>query len=83
MQVLLRNKCRIVFDVGAGISTAAGIGDYRGKSGKWTEMDHCQVTDKIQQLFDNQGPSPSKKHCPDKESTDNGTGTGHLDVGLF
>ena len=32
---------------GAGISTSAGIGDYRGKGGKWTEMDRKDVTEKV------------------------------------
>ena len=36
---LIRSASFCVAFTGAGISTSAGIGDYRGKSGKWTEQD--------------------------------------------
>ena len=36
---LIRSSEHCVVFSGAGISTSAGIGDYRGKEGKWTEED--------------------------------------------
>ena len=33
---ILRQSQRCVAFTGAGLSTAAGLGDYRGKQGKWT-----------------------------------------------
>ena len=44
---LIRNAKHCVAFTGAGISTSAGIGDYRGKGGKWTEMDRKEVTAKV------------------------------------
>ena len=44
---LIRNSKHCVAFTGAGISTSAGIGDYRGKGGKWTEMDRKEVVEKV------------------------------------
>ncbi|CAE7832986.1 Sirt6 [Symbiodinium sp. CCMP2592] len=33
---VLRKSSRAICFTGAGLSTAAGLGDYRGKQGKWT-----------------------------------------------
>ncbi|CAH1791786.1 unnamed protein product [Owenia fusiformis] len=41
-RIILDSKYMIAF-TGAGISTAAGIGDFRGKSGKWTEQDRSKT----------------------------------------
>ena len=42
---MLQHARHCVAFTGAGISTSAGIGDYRGKSGKWTELDRGAASD--------------------------------------
>ena len=44
---LVKTAKHCVAFTGAGISTSAGIGDYRGKGGKWTEMDRREVTERV------------------------------------
>eukprot|EP00667_Euglena_gracilis_P011935 EG_transcript_12232 len=44
---LLRASRHAVAFTGAGVSTAAGIGDFRGKDGKWTQEDRAEASSPI------------------------------------
>ena len=53
---LIKNSRYCLVFTGAGISTSAGIRDYRGKGGKWTQMDQEATTSKLaESLLDPEG----------------------------
>lgn len=53
---IVKSAKHFVVFTGAGISTSAGIGDYRGKGGKWTEMDRQEVTEQVSKDLKSESP---------------------------
>lgn len=48
---LIKKSPHCIAFTGAGISTSAGLGDFRGKSGKWTVEDQHSISESISRAF--------------------------------
>ncbi|XP_065920603.1 NAD-dependent protein deacylase sirtuin-6-like [Dysidea avara] len=73
---LIQKSQHCIAFTGAGISTAAGIGDYRGKSGKWTEQDREQIVATLQVAASASSPNTSLQRMLSNESVSSVTEDG-------
>ena len=77
---LIKTSQHCVAFTGAGISTSAGIGDYRGKGGKWTEMDRREVTERVSKDLKSETPVFVKRQS--SMLSEDGTEGGEDDDGV-